>query len=104
MKRICYLLLLFSFIKCGSSKGIADQDRGANTKEYYTLQVYHLANNDQIALVDNFLKDAWLPALHRQGISKVGVFKPVTNDTATDKRIIVFTPFTSLQQFEKTTL
>ena len=41
--------------------------------------------------------------MHRQGIATVGVFKPVANDTATDKKVFVFTPFTSLQQFESIT-
>jgi len=104
MKKIVYLLLLFSFIKCGSSKNLAsDSNSAAGGKSYYSLQVYHLTTNDQMTLVEDFLKTAWLPALHRNGITTVGVFKPVTNDTASDKKIMVFTPYKSLQQFEQTT-
>ena len=36
-----------------------------------------------------------MPAAHKAGISKVGVFKPVDNDTSSDRRIFVFIPFTS---------
>ena len=67
-------------------------------KEFYQIKIYQLKNDEQIARVDSFLRDAYLPALHRAGISKVGVFKPITNDTATIKTIYVFTPFNSLAQ------
>jgi hypothetical protein len=42
-----------------------------------------------------------LPTLHAAGISTIGVFKPIGNDTAADRRVYVFTPFTSLRQWEK---
>jgi hypothetical protein len=103
MKKIIYLLLLIPFVKCSSSKKLTAEQNNDGAKSYYTLQVYHLVTDDQITLVESFLKTAYLPALHRNGISTVGVFKPVDNDTASDKKIIVFTPYKSLQQFAKTT-
>jgi hypothetical protein len=51
--------------------------------------------------MDKFLKDAYIPAMHRAGISKVGVFKPVEGDTIAGNVIIVWVPFNSLQQFEQ---
>lgn len=69
-------------------------------KEFYQLKVYHLKDTDQIGRVDRFLKEAYLPALHRTGINKVGVFKPIANDTSAVKLIYVFTPFSSLEQFK----
>lgn len=69
-------------------------------KDFYQVKVYSLKNNEQIAAVDQFLKNAYLPALHRAGINKVGVFKPVANDTAQVKKIYVFIPFSSLKQWE----
>lgn len=100
---VFYIALLFLFVKCSSSKNATATQKAATSSSYYTLQVYHLTTTDQINLVENFLKSAYLPALHRAGIATVGVFKPVANDTATDKKVIVFTPYASLQQFEKTT-
>jgi NIPSNAP len=38
-----------------------------------------------------------LPALHRQKIAQVGVFKWLANDTATDKLLYVLTPLKNLQ-------
>jgi hypothetical protein len=68
---------------------------------YYEIIIYHLKNDAQIATVDGYLKNAYLPALHKNGIEKVGVFKPITNDTIADKRIYVLIPMKSIDQIEK---
>jgi len=71
----------------------------AASPDYYQIQVFRLNGKDQEAKVDNFLKDAYLPALHRAGIAKVGVFKPLASDTAAGKRVYVWIPFKSLNHF-----
>lgn len=63
--------------------------------DFYQIKIYHLKNNDQVAQVDQYLKDAYLPALHRYGIKNIGVFKPIANDTASVKFIYVLIPFNS---------
>ncbi|MDN3579272.1 NIPSNAP family protein [Mucilaginibacter flavus] len=65
---------------------------------YYELKIYHYKTYDQEGKIERYLKDAYLPALHRAGIPNVGVFKPVKQDTA-DMRIYVYTPFTSLDKW-----
>ena len=67
----------------------------AQNPEYYQIRVYHLANEQQQQVVENFLQNAFLPAAHKAGVAKVGVFKPVDNDTSADRRIFVFMPFKS---------
>jgi hypothetical protein len=47
--------------------------------------------------LDQYLEKSYLPALHRVGIKQVGVFKPVTKDTA-DLRVYVMFPFQKLEQ------
>jgi hypothetical protein len=69
-------------------------------KDIYQVKIYTLKNNEQVAPVDAFLKNAFLPALHRAGILKIGVFKPITNDTAAIKKIYVLIPFTSAAQWK----
>src|SRR5687767_13678719 len=72
----------------------------APKREYYEIKVYNLTSKTQEEKVERFLKDAFLPALRRAGISKVGVFKPVAADTANfGKKIFVLIPYTSLDQF-----
>jgi len=51
--------------------------------------------------MDKYLKDAFLPALHRAGIKTVGVFKPVEADTAFGKMIYVFIPYKTLDEYGK---
>jgi len=67
----------------------------AQNPEYYQIKVYHLADAQQQQVVENYLQNAFLPAVHKTGIKKVGVFKPVDNDTSSDRRVYVFIPFTS---------
>jgi hypothetical protein len=70
-------------------------------REYYEIRVYYLKDKSQEEKVDKFLKDAFLPALHRAGIAKVGVFKPVESDSTYGKRIYVLIPYSSMDQFTK---
>ena len=87
----CFLLLLTSFYS---------QATTPPTREFYEIKIYQLASPEQEKQVDDFLKDAYLPALHRAGIKSVGVFKPIESDTAYfGKRIIVLIPYASLEQF-----
>jgi hypothetical protein len=73
----------------------------AERPTYFALKVYHLKTNRQEAVIDSFLQRQYLPTLHAAGIPTIGVFKPIGNDTAADRRVYVFTPFTSLKQWEK---
>ena len=71
--------------------------------EYYQIKVYHLANEQQQQVVENFLQNAYVPAMHRAGVKKLGVFKPVDNDTSSDRRLFVFVPFRSQADLFKLT-
>ncbi|MFY9154050.1 MAG: NIPSNAP family protein [Prolixibacteraceae bacterium] len=73
----------------------------AESRDFYQIQVFRLKGKVQEEKVDNFLKNAYLPALHRAGIKKVGVFKPIESDTASGKMVYVWMPFKSLGQFAK---
>ena len=70
-------------------------------RDFYQIQVYRLNGKAQEARTDNFLKAAYLPALHRAGIKNVGVFKPIAADTISGNQIIVWLPLTSLDQLDK---
>ncbi len=72
---------------------------GAPKQAFYAIRVYQLKTPQQEARVDSFLQYALIPALHRQGISQVGVFKPVGNDTAAIRKMYVFIPLKNLDQY-----
>ncbi len=73
----------------------------AYSRDFYQIKIYTLENEHQGMRMDNFLKNAYIPALHRAGISNVGVFKPVEDDDMAGKLIYVFIPFKSIKQFEQ---
>jgi hypothetical protein len=82
------LFMFFSFI--GYAKA---------AQEYYAVKIYRFKNQTQVERVEKFLKEAYIPAIHRIGISKVGVFKPIEGDTVTGLSVFVWIPLKSLQQY-----
>lgn len=86
---IAFLALSFSFSALSASR------------DYYQIQVYRLNGKAQEEKLDDYLKNAYLPALHRAGIQKVGVFKPVESDTTAGKRVYIWMAFKSLDHFAK---
>ena len=68
---------------------------------YYEIKVYRLNDPGKAAVIDKYLKDAFIPAMHRAGISTVGVFKPVEADTAYGKMVYVFIPYKTADQYFK---
>ncbi|WP_439559501.1 NIPSNAP family protein [Dyadobacter sp.] len=70
----------------------------APKREFYEIKIYQVKDADQASRIDSYLKDAYIPAMHRAGIKNVGVFKPVASDTSAGKLIYVFTPLKSLEQ------
>jgi hypothetical protein len=66
---------------------------------YYEIKVYRIGAPTQEARIDAFLKDAYIPAMHRLGISRIGVFKPVETDTAFGKFVYLFVPLKTVDQY-----
>jgi hypothetical protein len=66
---------------------------------YYEIKIYRINSSAQADVTDKYLKDAFIPAMHRAGIAKVGVFKPVETDTAYGKLIYVFIPYKNYDQY-----
>jgi len=81
---IAVILTSLNFSICNAAPAV---------REYYELRIYHISGKAQEERVDAYLKDAYIPALHRAGIAKVGVFKPVEADTSFGKLVYVLIPF-----------
>ena len=71
----------------------------SSKRDIYELRTYHIENKDQESQIDNYLRNALLPALHRNGVEKVGVFKPISSQPDAGKKIYVFIPFKSMKQY-----
>lgn len=68
--------------------------------EYYQITVYHYVSDSQAVLSEQYLQEALIPALHRNGISNVGVFKAIANDTSANKLLYVFLTLKNLESLE----
>jgi hypothetical protein len=101
MKKRFFGPLLAAGLGCWLASSSRAAIPAAERPTYFALKVYHLKTNRQEALIDSFLQRQYLPTLHAAGIATIGVFKPIGNDTAADRRVYVLTPFTSLKQWEK---
>ena len=87
------------FITCFALATLSSwSQKKAPAREYYNLTVYHFTEARQELELDKYLSQALLPALHRQNIKHVGVFKPIANDTAADKIIYVHYPISAPAQ------
>lgn len=94
---ICIALFLSGMLFTGCSTA-AKTKKTAAQGDFYELRTYHLKDKTQEQIVDNYLQQAFLPALHRAGWGNVGVFKPVESDTANvGKRLFVLIPARSLE-------
>jgi hypothetical protein len=73
----------------------------AQEKEYYELKTYTIKNETQEKMVDDYLKNAYLPALKRMSIENIGVFKVRPDKFKVSNKIYVLIPFQSLAEFDK---
>src|SRR5438067_11421036 len=70
----------------------AAQAQSSKQREYYQITVYHFKDTLQERTIDDYLEHALVPTLHSMNIKRVGVFKSLNNDTATDKTMYVLMP------------
>lgn len=70
-------------------------------REYYKLIVYHFSSAQQEQKLDQFLSETYLPQLHQSGFTKIGVFKPIANDTAKDKQLIILLNHYNLEKLSQ---
>lgn len=97
--RLNLACLAFIFIIMPGSKSMAQK---TPAREYYKITVYHFTDSVQENVLDDYLEHALMPALHKQKIQNVGIFKCLANDTAAQKTMYVFTHFSSLAEMHKT--
>ena len=74
---------------------------GKPARDFYQVTVYHYNTESQEKVLDNYLRHALLPALHRMNIARVGIFKALANDTSASKSLYVLLPLKSPEMLAK---
>lgn len=79
---------------------LISSSKKAAQEQYYEIKIYSVPQPGQEESVDKYLADALIPALHRNGITNVGAFKPIEADTvAFGKFVYVFIPFETGEKY-----
>lgn len=97
MKLLCRSVIACLFM-LPTLMGTASNGKKAAPRSYYQIKIYRMKGQEQLATVNAYLKDAFIPALHRYGIAKVGTYTFIGNDTAAEKSLYVFIPLRSPAQ------
>lgn len=70
----------------------------AQSPQLYEVRSYLLDEKSDVAAIDQYLAEALLPALERQGIGPVGAFTNSDNDESGSPRIVVVIPYENANQ------
>jgi NIPSNAP len=101
MKNKLWSILLIALLATAINILLSWKKDKKPSREFYQLTVYHFTTAQQEKLLDDYFQNALLPALHRNGISKAGVFKSWANDTSATKTAYVLVPLSSLDLIVK---
>jgi hypothetical protein len=99
MKRLLVTALTFLLL----SIPVFVSGKAPSRQMFYEIRIYRINLPLQAGTTEKYLKEAFIPAMHRAGINTIGVFKPVEADTAYGKLIYVFVPFKTIDQYSKMT-
>jgi hypothetical protein len=76
------------------------ETENAPAREYYELRQYHLRRGAKQKVVDDYLREAAIPALNRLGVGPIGVFTVIVGpDSPT---VYMLLPHKSLEAYAKT--
>jgi hypothetical protein len=77
-----------------------DEKEKNKKQQLYEIRVYNIKNETQQKIVEDYFKQAAIPALNRLGSKNIGVFTELKPEGQT--KIYVIIPFNSLEDFLKT--
>lgn len=96
------LCLLASTLIFGVMSSSSTSAAGLDKQEHYEWRIYRIESQKKHDLVNQYLKDALVPALNRHGIDRVGVFVAYTGDRAAegmDYSISMLIPYPTFKHF-----
>ena len=75
----------------------AEGNKSGTQQEYYELRVYRTKDADKKKRVDSYVESAFVPALGRMGLDRIGVFTNI--DEPGDHSLYVLIPYPTLDRF-----
>ena len=95
-------LFFFAFLFATLSINIdADMASAADGHQFYEVRSYVLGDDGDSVAVESYIREALMPALSRQQIGPVGVFKNSGDDETGSQRIVVVIPFDDANQLSQ---
>ncbi len=73
-------------------------------RQYYEIRIYHLGDARQRQEAGTYLEKALMPALHKMGISGIGVFEEIEPKDTSEYRLYVLIPYASMSQWEEASM
>lgn len=67
----------------------------AESPQYYEIRTYLLGEQGDAESIHEYLRDAFVPAMNRQGVEPIGVFHNAAEDESDSPRIVVVIPHES---------
>lgn len=68
------------------------QSLAQESRDYYQIKKYIISTDEQESTIDQYLKEAYLPAMHRLGVDNIGVFKTMEG---AERAMYVLIPYKS---------
>ena len=95
------ITLVFANCENKQVKEVKVDEIAASNREFYQLKIYTFDTEEQVAVTDQYLKEAYIPAVKKLGIESVGVFKQRLTEVDTLLKTFVLIPFNSMDKFLK---
>ena len=92
--KTCQLFVSLLFVAVFSACVSAQESA---VREFYELRIYKIFDYEKQDALESHLRDAYIPALGRLGIDRVGVFRNLKDEN--DHSVFVLIPFASAEQF-----
>ncbi len=70
----------------------------AESPQFYEVRSYLLGEGSDVAAIDQYLRDALIPALRRHGVGPIGVFANSEQDETGSPRLVVVIPYSNAAQ------
>ena len=97
MNRVSRAFIIASLFTVVTSFASFVNGQEKSDTQYFELRIYKIYDFEKQQLMENYLENAFLPALERQGIKNVGVFR--RQDDENDHSAYVLIPYNSLKSF-----